>query len=207
MSKTYEFDAEIIKEAQHGGAYVEIPFDVKEAFGKARVPVHATFDGEPYDGQVVRMGTPCHIIGIRKDIRKKIAKEPGDTIHVTLAERVPEKSKITTVDAYIAQFEAPVRERLEKLRALILDCSPEIKEKIAWEMMTFVLNKNLVHVAAQKSHIGFHPTPSAITAFADRLSDYKCSKGTVQFPYDQPLPYDLIREMVLFRVRENQQLR
>lgn len=88
--KQYEFDAEIKKVPDQDGAYIEIPFDVKEEFGKGRVLVHATFDGEPYDGQVVKMGTPCHIIGIRKDIRKKINKQPGDTIHVTLKERIKE---------------------------------------------------------------------------------------------------------------------
>ena len=87
MKKTYEFDAEIKKVPDKDGAYVEIPFDVKETFGKGRVSVHATFDGEPYDGQAVKMGTPCHIIGIRKDIRAKIDKQPGDMIHVTLKER------------------------------------------------------------------------------------------------------------------------
>jgi len=89
--KTYEFDAVIIKAPDMDAAYVEVPFDVKEAFGKARVPVEASFDGEKYDGQLVRMGTPCHIIGIRKDIRAKIGKQPGDSIHVILAEREPEK--------------------------------------------------------------------------------------------------------------------
>lgn len=88
MSIKYEFEAEIKKVPDMDAAYVEIPFDVKETFGKGRVLVHATFDGEPYDGQVVKMGTPCHIIGIRKDIRKKIGKQPGDTIQVTLRERV-----------------------------------------------------------------------------------------------------------------------
>lgn len=83
----YEFDAVIRKVADMDGAYVEIPFDVKKAFGKGRVPVRATFDGEPYDGQLVKMGTPCHIIGLRKDIRRKIAKQPGDTVRVTLRER------------------------------------------------------------------------------------------------------------------------
>lgn len=87
MSKIYEFDAVIRKVPDINGAYIEIPFDVKEEFGKGRVPVHVTFDGEPYDGQAVRMKTPCHIVGIRKDIRAKIGKEPGDTIHVTLQER------------------------------------------------------------------------------------------------------------------------
>ena len=68
-------------------AYIEIPFNVTEVFGKGRVLVHATFDGEQYDGQLVRMGTPCHVIGIRKDIRAKIGKQPGDMIRVTLTER------------------------------------------------------------------------------------------------------------------------
>lgn len=85
--QTYEFTAEIKKVPDMDGAYVEIPFDVKAEFGKGHVPVHASFDGEPYDGSVVRMGTPCHIIGIRKDIRAKIGKQPGDLIKVTLKER------------------------------------------------------------------------------------------------------------------------
>lgn len=87
MSKIYEFDAVIQKVDGIDGAYVEIPFDVKQEFGKGRVPVSATFDGEPYDGSLVRMGTPCHILGLRKDIRKKIGKQPGDTVHVRLKER------------------------------------------------------------------------------------------------------------------------
>jgi len=87
MSDKYEFDAEIKKNPDMDAAYVEIPFDVKQAFGKSRVPVCAAFDGENYNGQLVKMGTPCHIIGIRKDIRAKIGKQPGDTIHVTLRER------------------------------------------------------------------------------------------------------------------------
>ena len=70
-------------------------------------------------------------------------------------------------------------------------------------MMTFVLKGNLVHVAAQKQHIGFHPSPSAIAAFSHQLSGYKQSKGTVQFPHSRPMPHDLVREMVLFRVAEN----
>ena len=83
----YEFEAVIQKVPDIDGAYVEIPFDVKEAFGKMRVAVYATFDGVAYEGSVVRMGTPTHIIGIRKDIRAKIAKQPGDTVKVTLQER------------------------------------------------------------------------------------------------------------------------
>ena len=76
----YEFDAVILKNPDMDAAYIEIPFDVKAAFGKGRVLVHATFDGERHDGQLVRMQTTCHI-------RAKISKGPGDTVHVTLRER------------------------------------------------------------------------------------------------------------------------
>ena len=85
--ETYSFDAVIRKVPDIDGAYVEIPFDVQAAFGKARVKVLATFDGVPYNGSLVRMGTPGHIIGVRKDIRAKLGKQPGDTVHVTVQER------------------------------------------------------------------------------------------------------------------------
>lgn len=86
-TEVYEFDAVIKKVPEIDGAYVEIPFDVKEVYGKGRVKVHASFDGAPYDGSLVRMKTSCHIIGIRKDIRAAIKKQPGDTVHVTVTER------------------------------------------------------------------------------------------------------------------------
>ena len=83
----YEFDAVIRQNGQMDAAYVEVPLDVEKIFGRKRVPVHAEFDGAPYDGQLVRMGTPCHIIGIRKDIRGEIGKRFGDTVHVSIKER------------------------------------------------------------------------------------------------------------------------
>lgn len=85
--KIYKFDAVIQKVPDIDGAYIDFPYDVKAEFGKGRVKVHATFDGEPYDGSLVRMKTPNHIIGIRKDIRQKIGKQPGDIIKVTIQER------------------------------------------------------------------------------------------------------------------------
>jgi hypothetical protein len=88
MNQQFEFDAIIKKVPDIDGAYVEIPFDVKAAFGKGRVPVNATFDGFPYQGSLVKMGTPCHIIGIRKDIRQQIGKQAGDIVRVTIKERV-----------------------------------------------------------------------------------------------------------------------
>ena len=91
--KTYEFEAIIHKVPDIDGAYVEFPYDVRKEFGKGRVKVYATFDGEPYDGSVVNMGiknedgSVCYIIGLRKDIRAKIGKEPGETVYVTIKER------------------------------------------------------------------------------------------------------------------------
>lgn len=86
-STVYEFDAELKKVPDIDGAYVEFPYDVREEFGRGRVKVHATFDGVPYDGSLVRMGTPGHIIGVRKDTRAALGKQPGDTVHVTIHER------------------------------------------------------------------------------------------------------------------------
>lgn len=210
MNKSYEFDAVVQKTPDIDAAYVEIPFNVWDEFGKGRVPVHATFDTAVYDGQLANMGhkhadgSVCHILGMRKDIRAQIGKQPGDTVHVTLRERTVAPPPYQTVDEYIALYDGDVRERMEKLRALILECSPAITEKISWAMPTFVLGGNLVHFSGEKHHMGFHPTPSAIQAFAQRLDGYQCSKGTVQLPYNKPMPYELLREMVLFRVGENQ---
>ncbi|MDO5558494.1 MAG: DUF1905 domain-containing protein [Oscillospiraceae bacterium] len=92
-AQIYEFEAIIKKTEDKDGAYVVFPYDIKKEFGKGRIKVHAEFDGEPYDGSIVNMGiknddgTVCYIIGIRKDIRKSIGKQPGDTVHVTVAER------------------------------------------------------------------------------------------------------------------------
>lgn len=91
-AKTYQYDA-IIQPADKGGAYVPFPFDVRAEFGKGRVKVHAVFDGESYDGSIVNMGVKnadgsvCYIIGIRKDIRTKIGKQPGDSVSVAIRER------------------------------------------------------------------------------------------------------------------------
>ncbi|GAB6393581.1 MAG: DUF1905 domain-containing protein [Treponematales bacterium] len=93
-AKVYEFDAVIQSAATgKGGAYVAFPFDVRAEFGKGRVKVHATFDGEPYDGSLVNMGVKnsggsiCYIIGVLKEIRAKTSKQPGDTVKVTIKER------------------------------------------------------------------------------------------------------------------------
>jgi len=89
------------------------------------------------------------------------------------------------------------------LRAAIRAAAPDAEEKISYQMPTFALHGNLVHFAAHPHHIGFYPAPSGIAAFAEELAPYKSSKGAVQFPLDQPLPLDLIRRIVEFRVEEN----
>lgn len=86
-NKVYEFEAEIKKVPDIDGAYIEFPYDVREEFGKGRVKVRATFDGVVYEGSLVRMKTPNHIIGLRKDIRKQIEKSYGDIVSVTIKER------------------------------------------------------------------------------------------------------------------------
>ncbi|MGI6324724.1 MAG: DUF1905 domain-containing protein [Bacilli bacterium] len=86
--KVYEFEAIIKRAEDMDAAYIEIPFDVEAEFGKKKVAVTATFDDYKYDGILVRMKTKCHIIGIRKDIRAAIKKQPGDKIKVTIRERI-----------------------------------------------------------------------------------------------------------------------
>lgn len=111
--------------------------------------------------------------------------------------------EILNINDYIAQYPADIQEKLKEIRTIIKNSAPAATEKISWGMPTFQLEGNLVHFSAQKKHIGFHPTPSAITAFKEELSPYHCSKGTVRFPYDQPLPSELIYKMVRFRVEEH----
>lgn len=92
-SKVYEYESQIFEADKKGGAYVVFPYDIREEFGRGRVKVHATFDGEPYDGSVVNMGvrnedgSVCYIIGVLKSIRARIGKQPGDSVRVTVRER------------------------------------------------------------------------------------------------------------------------
>ena len=110
-----------------------------------------------------------------------------------------------TIDEYIDAFPADVRDLLQKMRQAIRDAAPEATEAISYQMPTFKLNGNLVHFAAFKNHIGFYPAPSAIERFKAELSQYKWSKGAVQFPLDKPLPFELVKKMVAFRIRESLQ--
>ncbi|NMB62523.1 MAG: hypothetical protein GYA18_09320 [Chloroflexi bacterium] len=113
------------------------------------------------------------------------------------------KKEFHTIDEYIATFPADVQRTLNELRQVIKTAAPQAGEKISYQMPTFTLEGNLVHFAAYKKHIGFYPASSGIARFQQDLSAYKTSKGAVQFPIDQPIPYELVCRMVTFRVREN----
>jgi uncharacterized protein YdhG (YjbR/CyaY superfamily) len=107
------------------------------------------------------------------------------------------------IDEYIAGFPHDVQEILEEMRITIRKAAPDAEETISYQIPTFTLKGNLVHFAAFKKHIGFYPTSSAIERFKDELSAFAGSKGTVRFPFGEPIPFDLISRIVEFRVSEN----
>lgn len=113
------------------------------------------------------------------------------------------KISFNSIDEYILQFPQEVQDILQKIRNVIKETAPESTEKISYQMPAFILNGNLVYFAGYKNHIGFYPTASGIAAFEHKLSKYKRGKGSVQFPLYQPIPYDLIKEIVMFKVEEN----
>jgi uncharacterized protein YdhG (YjbR/CyaY superfamily) len=110
-----------------------------------------------------------------------------------------------TIDEYITGFPPEIQEKLEAMRATIKAAAPQATEKISYQMPTFYLHGNLVHFAAFKNHIGFYPAPQGIEAFQAELAVYKGAKGSVQFPLNQPLPLDLVRRIVEYRLAENMQ--
>ncbi len=113
------------------------------------------------------------------------------------------KKEYKTIDEYIATFPKPIQTILEELRQAIRDSAPNAEETISYQMPAFRLNGILVYFAAFKDHVSFFPTSSAVEAFKEKLSHYEISKGTVRFPINEPIPFDLVKEMVRFRVKEN----
>ena len=113
--------------------------------------------------------------------------------------------KIETIDAYISRYDEDVQAILQEFRRVIKEEAPDATEKISYQMPTFYLNGNLVHFAVQKNHIGFYPAPSGVAAFKEELTEYKTSKGAIQFPLTKPIPYELVRRIVRFRVEEAKQ--
>jgi len=110
----------------------------------------------------------------------------------------------TAIDDYIDGFPPSTQAALRQMRALIREGAPDATETISYAIPTFDLNgRHLVHFGGFAHHVGFYPIPSAMVAFADELAPYKQGKGSARFPLDQPLPVDLIRRIVEFRVAEN----
>lgn len=109
-----------------------------------------------------------------------------------------------TVDEYINDFENPIKDQLIILRNIIKETIPDVEEKLSWGAPTYYYHGYLIQFAGYKKHIGFYTTPSTIEKFKEELKGYKTnSKNTTQFPIDKPLPTELIKKMILFRVEEN----
>jgi len=112
-------------------------------------------------------------------------------------------NKPANTDAYIASFPVDVQTKLEQVRSTVKAVAPDAVEVISYSLPAFKLHgAMLVWFAAHTNHIGLYPRASAIEAFADKLKTYKFAKGSIQFPFDKPLPLDLITEIVKFRVGE-----
>lgn len=201
-----KFRATILQNGNMDAAYVEVPYDIKELFGKGRLLVNATFDGIPYRGQVVKMGTPCYIIGVTRQIRRQIGKSFGDTVEVVLQERDSEEAplwkcpkcgktfqkkgqshfcgeKPENIDAYIQCQDPDKQEALQHIRQILRSALPEAEERISWSMPTYWKKHNILHFAASKEHIGLYPGPEAVRQFAEELQGYKTDKGTIRIPY------------------------
>lgn len=108
------------------------------------------------------------------------------------------------INAYIAGFPKEIRPLLEQVRNAVKKAVPKAEECISWGMPTYKQNGNVVHFAGHKTHVGFYPGPSGIDAFKEELSDYKTSKGAVQFPFDKPIPLKLIAKIATYRAEENE---
>ncbi len=108
-----------------------------------------------------------------------------------------------TVEEYISDFPPEIQRRLNIIKKAVSEAAPDVTEKISYGMPSFSLNGILLYFAAYKNHIGFYPLTEAIRTFKGDLSQFKLSKGTIQFPNDQPLPIDLIKKIIAFRVKEN----
>ena len=113
------------------------------------------------------------------------------------------KKEVTSIDEYISMFPSDTQKILQRLRQTIGECAPRAQETISYAIPTFKLNGNLVHFAAFKDHISFFPTSSPREAFKKELSKYKGGRGTIQFPLGEPIPFDLVRNIVKYRVKEN----
>lgn len=120
----------------------------------------------------------------------------------TKRKKQPDMPEFETVDEYIAMFPDDIQQVLKKVRAIVKENAPEAEERTSWKMPSYYMGEPLIHFSAAQKHLGVYPTPNGVEAFADRLSEYKTTKGGVQFPFNKPLPYDLIADMVKYRVSQ-----
>lgn len=116
--------------------------------------------------------------------------------------KIMEKKTYQNIDQYIADYSGEVGKILNQIRSCIKETAPEAQETISYNMPAFKQGKVLVYFAAFKNHIGFYALPSGNVAFQQELSKYKVGKGSIQFPLSQPMPFELIKQMVAFRVEE-----
>lgn len=103
--------------------------------------------------------------------------------------------KPQSIDEYIAAQDEEIQPKLMEIRTILKSALPEAVERISWSMPTYWKGRNIIHFAASKSHLGIYPGEEAILAFADELSEYSVSKGTIRVPYDKPLPTELIEKI------------
>jgi len=115
------------------------------------------------------------------------------------------RTKFNDIDSYIASFPKETQNLLKQVRETIRKAAPLAEETINYGISTFTLKGSLVHFAAFKNHIGFYPTPSGIETFKKDLSVYDGAKGSVKFPVNKPIPFELISRIVKFRAMENQE--
>lgn len=114
-----------------------------------------------------------------------------------------QRSNFKSVDEYISTFPAPIQNKLKEMRRAVKSAAPEAGEKISYQIPTYTLHGNLVHFAGYEHHIGFYPGAVGVEEFKKEIKGYKFSKGTIQFPLEEPLPLDLVKRIVKFRVKQN----
>ena len=175
-----------------------------------------------YLNDIMKKCHPSNLPDLRKRL-KLVEKGQGETLFDTILDIISthpyiklelktspaektkdsEKKKFSTPDEYIEMFPKHIQKKLKEIRKEIRKTVPDAEEKISYQMPCFALNGILVWYAGYEKHIGFYPSSSGIAKFQKEISKYKNSKGAVQFPLDEPLPMELIKKIVLFRVKEN----